>query len=291
MNQSIEIYAVSGFKYDDNYIQTINMHKHSKAYQIYYVAKGTVQYIYEQQEVTVSEGSFLLVEPLTLHGMAGCKTSSEVVDLKFSIRDNELAEHIHSKGPLFSCSNENIHSLFSMISQTASKKAIYFNRIAALHLEAILYITIQSNQAPMGEMDVDSLKIDFKNTSICTQRAIHAMEGFVVLPPTPPTPEAIAKLIGYNKRYMCNKFIEEVGISISQYMMLMQIDKAKELLQNSDLKVQEISKLLGFEDITLFNKSFKRCLGVNPREYRKQGKEQGRYLLYTFRGMNEETEL
>ena len=287
MSQSIEIYAVSGFKYDDSYLQTINIHKHSNAYQIYYVARGAVQYIYDQQEITVEEGSFLLVNPLTLHGMAGCKTSSEVVDLKFSIRDKELAECVQSEGPVFRCSNENIRTLFSMISHAASKKVVYFHRIAALHLEAILYMTIQANQAPQKEMDITLLEIDFKNTSICTQRALHVMEGFVVLPPTPATPEVIANLIGYNQRYMCTKFMEEVGISISQYMVLMQMDKAKELLQNSDLKVQEISTLLGFSDITLFNKSFKRCIGITPREYRKQRNNHGEYLLYTFRGMNE----
>jgi len=285
LNSPVDVYTVLGFNFEGKFRQTINVHKHEETWQLYYVLKGSVQYIYEEQKVSVSKNSFLLVRPLASHGMLGCGEEAEVLDMKFNINDRLLAEYLQNKPPHFRDLGGNICGLFSQILQVSQKKRLYYNQISALHLASIFYMIMQSDQAPVEKLIEHPLNIDFDKMSLCTQRVLHKMEGFVVLPPEPALPESIAKLTGYNKRYMCNKFLEDVGISITQYFMLMRIDKAKELLHDSDLKVQTISKLLGFEDVSHFIKSFKNNVGISPGEYRKQGKESDGHLIYTFRAM------
>ena len=46
------------------------------------------------------------------------------------------------------------------------------------------------------------------------------------------------------------------------------IDKAKELLKGSIAKIQEISDMVGFQDVTHFSRIFKNYEGISPKDYR-----------------------
>ena len=46
------------------------------------------------------------------------------------------------------------------------------------------------------------------------------------------------------------------------------IDKAKELLKGSTAKIQEISDMVGFQDLTHFSRIFKNYEGILPKDYR-----------------------
>lgn len=46
------------------------------------------------------------------------------------------------------------------------------------------------------------------------------------------------------------------------------IDKAKELLKGSTAKIQEISDMVGFQDVTHFSRIFKNYEGISPKDYR-----------------------
>ena len=44
--------------------------------------------------------------------------------------------------------------------------------------------------------------------------------------------------------------------------------KAKELLENSHLKIYEIANHVGYRDEKYFSKLFKKLIGIRPNEYR-----------------------
>jgi two-component system response regulator YesN len=44
---------------------------------------------------------------------------------------------------------------------------------------------------------------------------------------------------------------------------------AKELLQHKDLKVYQVSEMVGFSDSTYFNTVFKNIESITPKEYQK----------------------
>ena len=51
------------------------------------------------------------------------------------------------------------------------------------------------------------------------------------------------------------------------------INRAKELLANSNLSIREISEMLGFKDQFSFSRAFKRLQSIPPRQYRKEAEE------------------
>ena len=57
-----------------------------------------------------------------------------------------------------------------------------------------------------------------------------------------------------------------------QYLMQLRMETAKELLRSTDLKAFEIAERVGFADPNYFSFSFKKQVGVSPKEYRAQAR-------------------
>lgn len=64
-------------------------------------------------------------------------------------------------------------------------------------------------------------------------------------------------------------FKKNVGVSISQYIDQIKLDKAKELLESSDSKISEIAKMLRYNNSTVFIEMFKKYEGMTPGGYRE----------------------
>ncbi|CAH1224321.1 HTH-type transcriptional activator RhaR [Paenibacillus auburnensis] len=73
-----------------------------------------------------------------------------------------------------------------------------------------------------------------------------------------------------SREYVSRKFKQEYGINFSDYIGSVRINKAKLLLQNPNLKLSQISEMVGFHDVKYFSKVFKKQIGVTPKDYRVQ---------------------
>lgn len=65
-------------------------------------------------------------------------------------------------------------------------------------------------------------------------------------------------------------FKKKTGQTYIQYLTDTRINKAKELLLNSDMKVYEVSYEVGYENPTYFSTLFKKITGIAPFDYKKQ---------------------
>lgn len=64
-------------------------------------------------------------------------------------------------------------------------------------------------------------------------------------------------------------FKQNTGLSISVYMQTTRINHSKSLMQHSDLTLESIAELCGFNDRNHFSKTFKKITGCCPSLYRK----------------------
>ena len=62
---------------------------------------------------------------------------------------------------------------------------------------------------------------------------------------------------------------EKIGETFTSYVATARINKAKDLLQNTMMTVDEIAGECGYQDRRYFSKLFKKTVGVTPKEYRK----------------------
>ncbi|MEH7348161.1 response regulator [Gottfriedia acidiceleris] len=71
-----------------------------------------------------------------------------------------------------------------------------------------------------------------------------------------------------SREYISRKFKQIYGVNISDYIVSIRIEKAKELLKFPNLKIYEIAGKIGYQDDKYFRKVFKKIVGMTPNEYR-----------------------
>jgi transcriptional regulator GlxA family with amidase domain len=78
-----------------------------------------------------------------------------------------------------------------------------------------------------------------------------------------------AQICGLERTYFCRFFRARVGMSFSEWNRRLRIERAKELLRREHRSVLSIALMVGYKDITTFERNFRRCEQLSPAEYRK----------------------
>ncbi len=80
----------------------------------------------------------------------------------------------------------------------------------------------------------------------------------------------VSNYVSLNYTYFSQAFKDFVGVSFVQYLKNIRIEKAKELLATTELKVMDIGERAGFDNTKHFNRVFRETVGVTPLEYRQR---------------------
>ncbi|MCM3782843.1 response regulator [Neobacillus mesonae] len=80
----------------------------------------------------------------------------------------------------------------------------------------------------------------------------------------------IAQEVSLNPSYLSRWYKRITGKGISDYIYDKRVERSKELLLGSTLKMHEISSKVGFSDQHYFYRFFKKAIGCTPQEYRDQ---------------------
>ena len=83
----------------------------------------------------------------------------------------------------------------------------------------------------------------------------------------------IAEVAGFSESHFMRYFKETMGTSFIDYLREYRLTMAARLLLASDASILSISEEVGFENLSYFNRAFKKEYGVTPSQYRKQSAE------------------
>ncbi len=81
--------------------------------------------------------------------------------------------------------------------------------------------------------------------------------------------KGMAQLYFFNEKYLGRLFISDTGMTFHQYLNKIRTERAKSLLEISDLSILNIAFECGFDSVSYFNRVFKQAFGMTPSEYRK----------------------
>ncbi|RKM62170.1 response regulator [Butyrivibrio sp. CB08] len=151
----------------------------------------------------------------------------------------------------------------------------YCQEALKLHVEA--YLLKPVNFAELDEL-VDRLKIKLSEKEILKdqvssdtdKKLIHDMTTFL----NEHLHEEISlKILGeafyLTPNYISRVFRTELGVNYLSYLTHLRMEKAKQLLLNTEMGIAEISEAVGFNDYRTFTKVFKRYENVPPTQFRK----------------------
>ncbi len=84
------------------------------------------------------------------------------------------------------------------------------------------------------------------------------------------TLDEIGKSVGLSRSHICYLFKSEYNLSSGQYLKMLRMEKAREMLEETFLNIKEIMTKVGIRDQSHFTRDFKRLYGVTPSAYREQ---------------------
>lgn len=83
------------------------------------------------------------------------------------------------------------------------------------------------------------------------------------------TLEQMAEMAGFNASYFSTLFKKETGQTFSEYLQAVRIERAKDLLRETDSPIARICEEVGYSDLKYFSATFRKLTGIKPGEFRK----------------------
>lgn len=82
--------------------------------------------------------------------------------------------------------------------------------------------------------------------------------------------DELASRCQLNSSYFSRVFREKAGIPLFEYINRLRIERAVQLLRNSSLSILEIAMTVGYNNVSFFNRYFRKLKGCSPGEMRKR---------------------
>ncbi|MDF2654615.1 MAG: two-component system response regulator [Bacillota bacterium] len=73
-----------------------------------------------------------------------------------------------------------------------------------------------------------------------------------------------------NSEYFSRRFKKEVGMNFSEYLLELRMEEAMRLIQNTRLKIVEVSEQVGISSVSYFAQVFRKRFNISPNEIRKK---------------------
>lgn len=79
----------------------------------------------------------------------------------------------------------------------------------------------------------------------------------------------LSRVFHYNETYLSRLLQAHTNQSFTEIVRSLRLKRAEDYLQNTDLKIQEITRLIGYDSADHFSRTFKAFYGCSPQDYRK----------------------
>ena len=83
------------------------------------------------------------------------------------------------------------------------------------------------------------------------------------------TSDYLAEKLNYSYTYLSSLFSETTYTSIESYIILSKVDRAKDLLLNTNVTLTEIAHQLNYSSVAHLSRQFKKTTGLTPSVFQK----------------------
>lgn len=80
----------------------------------------------------------------------------------------------------------------------------------------------------------------------------------------------LSEKVYLSPKYLSDLFRKVTGCGINKYIKTIRMNKAKELLENTNIKIIDICTAVGFHNLSYFCQTFREFYGNTPEKYRQQ---------------------
>lgn len=85
--------------------------------------------------------------------------------------------------------------------------------------------------------------------------------------------EILAEYVYMTPSYLSSIFKKETGMGINGFIKNYRMEKAKDMIENTNIKIKNIGNLVGYINTSYFCQSFKEFYGLTPEKYRQRDED------------------
>lgn len=241
-------------------------------YELIYVYRGkSGQYFPgEQSEIHLNTGDVCLLTPGKVHGMMPANQENIVLKLviprywmKWILTEFEKEGSLANWVKMLYKSNElyffraggmsgtSFHQLMEELMLELYRQQGY-SMLAVRSLLSLLFIELGRMTAESSSSKLLQNVIEYIQNHICTADL-----------------NMLSAQLGYSSRHLARRIAEETGTSFTELLTQIRLQKASDLLAETELILEEVARQSGYRNTSGLYKRFHAVYGMSPGEYRK----------------------
>ena len=246
-------------------------HKHYEL-EIIYCIDGFLEVVVNDNECKVTPGEALIIGSMVPHAYKKSADGTKSILLEMGpvflrerfhhVEDIHLLSRHYTKD---SGSEEIINCLKSMQPLIEDDDKLAYLLVIGKMYELFVYIVRDIAKAATTEAsqsDINNLSKVDKALELVHERYHDQI-----------TVDDAAHVCGYGKSNFCRVFKSVMGITFHQYLNNYRIENAKYLLSETNMSLERIALMVGFQDAKVFCRVFKSILNTSPGQYRRDTKQ------------------
>ena len=246
-------------------LRYVHIPAHSHGFlELVFVFSGICYHTVGNQCFEQRAGSFTIVHSLTKHELS---PSDDCLCLTVKVRaDTFLSFHIpnmpYFSVPIcFNCGDDLfMRETLLRIYHQQENEHCYHAELISLLLQTLLVYCMQNYRDTLTFLYAGP-QIQGKMLDICN----YMFENYQNI-----TLRGLAQHFAYTEPYLCKLFRDNFKQSFSEILRNFKLNRAQNLLQTTNLKLDVICDSIGYSDTTQFIRDFKKQYGITPAKYRKQ---------------------
>ena len=253
---SNEYISVNNFGYNKNVNQDLSIIRKDGRldYQLLYIDKGYGRFLLDEEFVRADSGSLIILRPgQKNHYEFSSDSFSDYYWIHFTgYGIPEIIEKLKLDASIF-----NVGDFFEFkdIIDSMSKATVVEDFITDTYLSSAVYMLLSQASKRIYVPDTPLRKVltHMQNETVNTLSNVD-----------------YAQMCRLSEYHFIRAFKKCTGLTPHKYMAKITVNKAIELLTNTNLNISEIADMLGFEDSLYFSRFFKKETGYSPKNYIKE---------------------
>lgn len=265
-NKSLNHYGVACHWWNS---ETTSLHCHN-FYEFFIVTSGEAVHEINGEHRKLHKGTLQLIQPNDSHRIVSSK-SKKCTHINISVTPQKLESICNAIDISVNELTENAQAVTNL----SLSELEYFIKVA----ERVSLLNFNSDEkfrVLICEMIVEAVCILYKNM---ISSGLDCPQWFTEILDKIHSPQYcgscandVYKLAGFSPPVVIEHFKKYTGKTVVEYLKSIKMNKACELLKNTDTPIIEISSILGYASLSHFNRVFKEYLGITPAAYRRTKK-------------------
>ena len=243
-------------------------HYHN-SYEILFIESGERNVIIEDDVVKLQEGDVLLIKANTLHRVYGSNCTRLLLYFTKDFLEKFYSKAVTSRFlKIFDCGllkfkKDEFQVILNLLNLLQQESSHGFSNYFYLHLGEILTLLEKKHHTQLKN------NATFENANTLISNVLNYInQNYTSI----SSLDDLAQHFYFTKNHLCRLFKKETSSTINQYITILKMRKACELLENTNMKSTEICAECGFHSPIYFTQCFKKHFNMTPLDYRINSK-------------------